>query len=221
MFCLFIIKLVFTDVLSVIKSWLQLFKILPNHSTSTSWFLVDDFVFPFLRKSKPSKMSSFQFLSLPPKFFSSWESFPWERSSLSSLTKPASLFPLASISLTVLFLAAYTLSWSSLSEIYFLSLSPTPFHCQTWKNDLHTPIFTSSHSFTILSHSPSSSRVMGLFLSCFITSLLPPVKIHCVGLFSPLMLMLSVKLFFPLLAADSSHLGCVLAILGLSFSFWI
>lgn len=154
-FCLFTITLVFTHVLSVIKSWLQLFRILsnlPNYSTSTSWFSVDDFVFPFLRKSQPSKMSSFQFLSLPPKFFSSWESFPWKRSSLSSLTKPASLVLLASISLTVLFLAAYKLSWCSLSEVSFLSLSPTPLHCQTWKNNLHTPSFTSSHSFTILSH---------------------------------------------------------------------
>lgn len=166
-------------------------------------------------------MSSFQFLSLPPKFFSSWESFPWERSSLSSLTKPASLVLLASISLTLLFLAAYKLSWCSLSEVSFLSLSPTPLHCQTWKNNLHTPSFTSSHSFTILSHSPSSSRVTGLFLSCFITSLVPPVKIHCLGLFFPLVLTLSVKLFFPLLAADFSHFDCVLAILGLSFSFWL
>lgn len=31
-----------------------------------------------------------------------------------------------------------------------MSLSPTPFHCQMWKNNLHTLISTSSHSFTIL-----------------------------------------------------------------------
>lgn len=109
-FCLFVIKWMFTNVLSLIKSWLQ-FRIhynFPNYPAFDHLFL-SRWLCPsfFFRKSSPSKKRFFFFF--PPSFYPfhlnfSQNPFLGRESSLFSLTKPICVFLLASIYLTVLFL---------------------------------------------------------------------------------------------------------------------
>lgn len=199
-FCLFIVKVMFTVILYVIKSWLQLFEIFPIVLVAQSLdflILVDDFVPPFLRKWRPSKMNSFQ-LSLLPKFLSSLESLPWENQPPSFYLLPSSYWTLLPTDLL------------SLSYLKFISWAypRTSFYHQT----RIICIFPSSAPHT---HSRFNSVIYG------VSPLLPfpcclQVKSTAFG-FSFGAQLLS-KTFFPLWQL-TFHLGSALAILGLSFFF--